>query len=230
MNDRISNLKYFYDLMDLLSKKIGGAHTLREPHILKSLPLNGVYFFMEDGEVRSHTGSGNRIVRIGTHGLVLNTKSTLASRLAQHRGNKNSLSGNHRSSIFRLLVGTSFEKDYKSIPTWGQGSSATKEIRKLEQELENKVSLYISKMPFLFLGVDDSPSPSSLRGLIERNTISMLSNYKKNSIDPASNNWLGKKCDREKVQNSGLWNQRHADESYDSNFLQILESLVEKTK
>lgn len=230
MNDRITDLKIFYELMERLDQKIGGARTLSDPHIQKNLPMNGVYFFMEDGEVRTQTGDGSRVVRIGTHGLTLNTKSTLSSRLAQHRGNKNSLSGNHRGSIFRLLIGTSLVEDFKSTPTWGLGSSATKEVRNAEQDLENKVSLHIRRMPFLFINIDDAPSPLSIRGLIERNAISILSNYEKNAVDPPSKNWLGQKCNREKVRNSGLWNQRHVVDPYDPAFLSVLESLIEKTK
>jgi hypothetical protein len=229
MNDRITDLIKFYELMDELRQRIGGYHKLSEPHIHKILPKSGVYFFMEDGEVRSQTGVGNRIVRIGTHGLIIGSKSSLASRLFQHRGNKKSLSGNHRGSIFRLLVGASFVEDYKSHLTWGQGSSATKDVRDSEQHLENKVSLHLRRMPFLYLDVGDAPSPSSIRGLIERNSIALLSNYQKTVIDPASNNWLGKKCNREKVQYSGLWNQRHVDEQYDPIFLSVLESLIKQT-
>jgi hypothetical protein len=42
--------------------------------------------------------------------------------------------------------------------------------------LELDVSTYIGAMPFLWIDVDDEPSPRSLRAYIERNSIALLSN------------------------------------------------------
>jgi hypothetical protein len=85
-------------------------------------------------------------------------------------------------------------------------------------------------MPFLWLEVPDPPGPDSLRGCIERNAIALLSNYNNPALDPPSSSWLGTHCNREKVRASGLWNQNHVDESYDSSFLDELERLVRKMK
>jgi hypothetical protein len=65
----------------------------------------GVYFFFEGGELRSQSGSGGLVVRIGTHAVSVGSKSTLWGRLAQHRGSLSG-NGNHRGSIFRLWVGS----------------------------------------------------------------------------------------------------------------------------
>ena len=70
-----------------------------------SWPRRGVYFFFENGEPRSGTGAGPRVVRVGAHGLKNGARSTLWGRLSQHRGSSRSGLGNHRGSIFRLLVG-----------------------------------------------------------------------------------------------------------------------------
>ena len=85
-------------------------------------------------------------------------------------------------------------------------------------------------MPFLYLDIDDVPSPDSLRGVIERNSIALLSNFQKSPIDPPSQDWRGLRCNREKVRLSGLWNQNHVDEVYDPAFLQILETLINKMR
>lgn len=69
-------------------------------------PKHGVYFFMEDGEVRSGSGSLLRIVRVGTHALTASSRTTLWKRLSQHKGERKSGDGNHRESIFRFLVGS----------------------------------------------------------------------------------------------------------------------------
>ena len=81
-------------------------------------------------------------------------------------------------------------------------------------------------MPFLWLEIDDEPGPDSLRGYIERNAIALLSNYGKEPLDPPSGEWLGRLCDRERVRNSGLWNQNHVEERYDPAFLDTLERLA----
>ena len=83
------------------------------------------------------------------------------------------------------------------------------------------VSRYIGDMPFLWLGVDDEPGPVSQRGLIERNAIALLSGYGEPGLDAASTNWLGHLSDRERVRSSGLWNNNHVDEGYDSSFLDV---------
>ena len=113
------------------------------------------------------------------------------------------------------------------MPTWDQGSSASRDIRAGEQVLEARVSAVIRAMPFLWIGIDDAPGPASLRGYIERNAIALLSNYGRSPLDPASKTWLGHLCDRERVRSSGLWNWRHVDERHDPRFLDTLEALVE---
>ena len=194
-------------------------------------PKRGVYFFMEPGEVRAETGDGPRIVRVGTHALKTGAKTKLWSRLKQHKGITRSGGGNHHGSIFRLIVGAALmQRDRLDFPSWGKGGTAPREVRKLEQPLERKVSTIIGDMPFLWLAIEDEPGPDSLRGYIERNAIALLSNYndEKHPIDSPSPSWLGRYCDREKVRNSGLWNSNHVDEDYDSAFLDVLARLIDK--
>ena len=194
-------------------------------------PKRGVYFFMEPGEVRAETGDGPRIVRVGTHALKTGAKTKLWSRLKQHKGTASSGGGNHRGSIFRLIVGTTLiQKEDLDYPTWGKGGTAPREVRKLEQPLERKVSTIIGDMPFLWLAIEDEPGPDSLRGYIERNAIALLSNYnhEKHPTDSSSQSWLGRYCDREKVRISGLWNSNHVDEDYDSAFLDVLARLIDE--
>jgi hypothetical protein len=95
-----------------------------------------------------------------------------------------------------------------------------------EHSLECEVSKVIGCMPFLWLAIGDDAGPDSLRGYIERNSIALLSNYKKHPLDPASGAWLGHHCDRERVRSAGLWNSNHVEESYDPAFLADLHRLV----
>ena len=210
---------------------LAGARTLSECNGRLSWPQRGVYFFMEQGEERSDTGTGRRIVRVGTHALTQGSRTKLWSRLSQHRGQATSGGGNHRGSIFRLIVGTALmARDGHQFPTWGKGSTAPAAIRAGESHLECEVSKVVGAMPILWLAVDDDPGKASLRGYIERNSIALLSNYRKPPLDPASQTWLGHHCNRERVRESGLWNSNHVDEQYDPAFLDRLAQIVEATE
>ena len=225
---RLDDMIEFYRMINRLTKKVGGERILFSCHGRMAWPRRGVYFFMEEGEGRSDTGSGKRIVRVGTHALTAYSKTTLWQRLSQHKGQAQSGGGNHRGSIFRLIVGTALVgRDDKGCATWGIGSTATKATREQEIDLERRVSHIIASMPFVWLQINDEPNGRSNRGYIERNSIALLSNYDKHPIDPASLGWLGHRCNRERVRKSGLWNQNHVDEVYDPEFLGVLRDLVE---
>jgi hypothetical protein len=143
-------------------------------------PGRGVYFFREPGEHRSDTGEGPRIVRVGTHALKAGSSTKLWTRLSQHRGQPSTGGGNHRGSIFRLIVGAALiRRDGLDFPTWGNGNTAERAVRDRELELERKVSCVIGDMSFLWVPIDDEAGPESRRGYVERNAIALLSNYNK---------------------------------------------------
>jgi hypothetical protein len=96
-----------------------------------------------------------------------------------------------------------------------------------EAPVERAVSGYLGRMPFLWLPIEDEPGPLSLRGFIERNVIALASHFHEPVTDPPSPSWLGLASSREKVGRSGLWNQRHVDESYAPGFLDVLEGAIE---
>jgi hypothetical protein len=225
--ERLSDLLKFYSILLRLKEKLKGHRTLADCSGHMCWPERGVYFFFENGEQRSNTGVGARVVRVGTHAITRASRTTLWRRLSQHRGQVGSGGGNHRGSIFRLIVGTSLiTRDSYSYPTWGNKSSAPREVRNLEHPHECAVSKIIGAMPFLWLSIDDAPGPESLRGYVERDAIALLSNYQRPALDPPSNNWLGQFCDRERVRLSGLWNSNHVDETYDPAFLDRFDRLV----
>jgi len=224
---RTKDLQCFYELIAELEHRMGGLRQLKDCSGRMSWPRRGVYFFMESGERQSESGNGQRIVRVGTHALKAGSRSTLWGRLSQHQGVMRSGGGNHRGSIFRLIVGTALAaKHGYEFPTWGQGSSAPRQIREAEIELEREVSRTIGNMPFVCIPIEDEPGPDSDRGRIERNAIALLSNFGRPPLDPPSDGWLGHFCDRERVRMSGLWNSNHVDESYDPMFLQRFEQLI----
>jgi hypothetical protein len=182
---------------------------------------------MEEGENRSHSGTGLRIVRVGTHALKKDSETKLWTRLSQHRGQEKTGGGNHRGSIFRLIVGTAIvAHSGQNFPSWGEGNNAPADVRATEFALECEVSKVIGAMPFLWLAVEDEPGADSLRGYFERNAIALLSNSGKDSLDPPSTGWLGRSCNRERVRRAGLWNSNHVDEAYDPKFLKRMERFI----
>jgi hypothetical protein len=228
-NERLHHLKRFYGLLAGLEQNLGGARKLSDCSGRMNWPRRGVYLFQEADEHRFDTGEGPRIVRVGTHALKAGSGTKLWTRLSQHKGQARSGGGNHRGSIFRLIVGTALiEKDGHDYPSWGQGSSAPREVREGERSLERAVSTVIGDMPFLWLAIEDEPGFDSLRGYIERNAISLLSNFGRPPLDPPSRNWLGHRCNRERVRTSGLWNSNHVDEDYDPAFLETLDRLIDQ--
>ena len=238
MDNQLADTVRFYELLDCLTERLGGARILRECNGRMNWPERGVYFFFENGESRLKTGNGQRVVRVGTHGLRRGAKNKLWNRLAQHRGPANGI-GNHRGSIFRLIVGAALGRrgDVELPESWGVGSDLSQaarklgigrdEIKELENPIEAIVSEYIGGMPFLWLEVDDAPGPDSKRGFIERNAIALLSGHNHSEFDEPSTEWLGRYSDRELVRLSGLWNNRHVDEDYAPIFLDDMERWID---
>ena len=104
-NSKIANLARFYKAMERLESGVGGKRRLSNCNGRMDWPERGVYFFFENGEKRSHSSNGPRVVRVGTHAVSSGSRTTLWNRLSTHRGPAKTGGGNHRGSIFRLLVG-----------------------------------------------------------------------------------------------------------------------------
>jgi len=234
---RKDDLSRFYKLLEELQGQCGGFRRLAECTGRMIWPRRGVYFFFEDGESRSDSGDGLRVVRVGTHALTQNSRTTLWNRLQQHRGNANGEGGNHRGSVFRLLIGDAIIRDQpagafaaQASANWGVGGNAPADVRKQEQSIENVVCKHLGNMPFLWIGINADPGPNCQRGILERNCIGLLSNFRKEQpIDPPSKAWLGRHSSRETVRNSGLWNQNHVGEGYDIAAIErIFEQAIEE--
>jgi hypothetical protein len=208
MLNRQDEVNIFYNLLDMLfikypKIKLGSINN-------KILPKQGVYFFFEPNEFRAD-GKTERIVRIGTHAAQAGSNSILYTRLKHHMGNKKDLTGNHRASVFRELIGYSLiNKNNLNYPFWGDRSKKNnKAVKNSEVILENSVSTYIRNLEFTVLEIPGSASKNNDRDYIERNTIALLSNYNRQAIDPCSKKWLGFLSNKPNIQQSGLWNSRH---------------------
>lgn len=137
--------------------------------------------------------------------------STLWGRLRTHRGTLGGRTpggGNHRGSIFRLHVGTALidrDDHPEAASTWGERSSASREVRDREVGLERAVSRHLRDMEVLWLGV----ASREARAAIERDCIGLLSNHDRAPVDPPSPSWLGHHAASGAVRRSGLWNVNH---------------------
>lgn len=225
---RIEDEARFYEEVGRLVRALGGPRQLAGSSA-GGWPTHGLYVFFEEGEIR-RDGSP-RVTRIGTHALRQQSKTTLWVRLAQHRGQVGGLNpggGNHRGSIFRLHVGAAMiERDAQPLglrqswlstkgdPAWAQQEGA----------LERAVSLYIGRMPFVWLAIPTNLDGTNDRGSIERNAIGLLS-VRSGGRERPSQDWLGLRAPNPKIAASGLWNVNHVDEGYDPTFLEHLSQLI----
>ena len=231
---RGSDLDRLYDLFDRLEANVGGKLRLKDCTGYMDWTDRGVYFFFAEDETRNSTDQ-LRLTRIGTHAVSSGSGTSLWNRLRTHRGANSGTyegGGNHRGSVFRKRVGEAMiERNgiHDQYPHWGDGSTADRDRRLAELEHERRVSEYIRDLPFLWVDVDDEPSPQSDRAYLERNTIALTSNYQKESLDARDSCWLGRHSPRDEISDSGLWNIKHVEEQYETAFLDRLAEAVEET-
>ncbi len=236
---RLGDLVRFYDLLSRLDQRLGGCRRLATCDGRSGWPTHGVYFFFEPGEQRSDSGSGLRVVRVGTHALTATSRTTLWDRLSTHRGIARSGGGNHRGSIFRLLVGEALlRRDGRQVESWGVAQSpgaaaqrvgiSREALREAERPVEGEVSAAIGAMPFLWVAIE--PADRNARALIEAGALSLLSNLDRETLDAASQGWLGRQSGRALVRGSGLWNNEHVERSPDPAFLDVLKREIERSK
>jgi hypothetical protein len=171
--DRAADVRRLYAMLGQLGDRLGGTRCLRDCGGGQGWPARGVYFFLEPGETRTSSGEGPRVVRVGTHALKAGSSTSLWNRLSQHRGVAQSGGGNHRGSIFRLLVGEALlRRDRLHVPSWGIGQSPSdaaarlgidaRELKEREAPVEAAVSQHIGAMPIVWLAVEDAHEPRFL--------------------------------------------------------------------
>jgi len=232
--DRKSALNQLYALFETLERRVGGMQRLADCDGYMDWPDRGVYFFFAPDQHRESSDQ-LRLTRVGTHAISAGSSTSLWDRLRTHRGALSGTyedGGNHRGAVFRKRVGEALIERHglhDQFPAWGKGSSAGRERRLNELELERRVSDYIRDLPFLWANVADQPGPESDRAYIERNAIALVSNYRKDALDPRPDEWLGTDSRSAAIRVSGLWNVDHVDETCDPAFLDRLAEAVEET-
>src|ERR1700745_736208 len=99
--ERLDHLVQFYKTLSALESTLTGKRWFANCHGRMGWPRRGMYFFFEDGEGRSDSGEGSRVVRVGTHAVAGSQDTKFWRRLCQHRGPVINGCGNHRASVFR---------------------------------------------------------------------------------------------------------------------------------
>lgn len=156
------------------------------------LPVNGIYFFYEEGEFCTHRNERQkRIVRVGTHRVDGNFRS----RVKSHYG------GNKNSSVFRKHLGGALmrkkDSNDKRLKQWLEQDAPT------FQEIEIEVSKTLKEhFSFKCIPVDDRQKRLDL----EKQLIATLS---KCSGCLPSEKWLGHHAASGVIRKSGLWNTQH---------------------
>ena len=172
----------------------------------------GLYFIFEPGEVRMDGSSKFRVVRVGSHGLTVRSRSTIWTRLFEH------LMANGRS-VFRSDV----NRALRMRAGHGDGSIGHKHSA--------CITRYIGRMPFLWVDVDGDDGHKK-RKKIESNTIALLSRLNKGqgeAPDKLSKDWLGRYSGKEEICRSGLWNVQHTKHGYSKSFLKVLSDCIDQT-
>ena len=122
-------------------------------------PRRGVYFIFEQGETRSDTGDGPKVVRVGTHARPNGRVRRKAVDAPENRRRQSP-----GLEIFRLIVGAALiNREKLDFPTWNN-RHATDGMRNGELALERQVS---QVMRFVWLAIKDETGPDSRRGSVE---------------------------------------------------------------
>ena len=169
------------------------------PFIASRIPNNGIYILFEEGE-QAH--GGDRIVRIGTH----TGDDKLPSRLNEHF-----LKENKDRSIFRKNIGRALlNKDNDPFLAQWEYDLMSREARVKfgarvdmgkQKIVECQVTDYV-RTHFKFVVIPVTHKDKRL--WLESRLVSTVSRC---SVCQASASWLGNYSPKEKIRESGLWQE-----------------------
>lgn len=220
---RLDDLETFYELMERLEEYTGGRRRLGSCDPKKDRSDGGVYFFFEKGERRSGSGKGKRVVRVG----ICDSYRDRISR--KHKGPAADMV---RGSVFRKWVHSALFLKHRrtEFADWPniteENIAGMLEVLSPDRQLRlaRATSKHMWPMELLFVPIDEK----NAQRYIEKNTIKLLSEYRKDPIDPPSRRWLGRHTWSERIRCSGLWNSDHVSGGHDPGFLDRLEEYVDE--
>jgi hypothetical protein len=197
-----NHLITFYLLLDRLEKNIGGTRTLAACSDRMGWP--SVASISSANPASTHGNRRRAAYRPCGHPRIEGSYAQNTLESVNHKGTVKTGAGNHRSSIFRLIVGTALIcRHGHECLSWGRKNASEAAVKQDEIALECEVSRIIGNMPFIWLAIGDEAGPKSLRGFIEKKSIALLSNYDKRPLDPPSPEWLGLHCHSERLRDGG---------------------------
>lgn len=188
------------------------------PFQASSLPLNGIYFFYERGEVWGHGGDHPRIVRAGSH-----RDGNFRSRISEHfLPNAQKMNFNAQSpapkdrSIFRKNIGRALLNRMKSpyLEIW-EKDFTTRGVQEqflkvrdisLEKQIESEITQHLREnCSFRYIILENQINRFGGQGLESR----IIGTLAQCELCQPSSKWLGNYSPVEKVRESGLWLSQH---------------------
>lgn len=213
---------------------------IKYPSRSELLPLNGIYFFYEEGEIWGHGGKRLRIVRIGTH-----KGNNFRNRIAEHflinerkmNFDRNNPKPSDRS-IFRKNIGRALLNKNKDpylkiweidfLPRTNRDKCGNLRDIEKEKSIERQITEILrNKFFFRFIIIENEEERMGSRGFESKfiGTISRCTRCK------PSRNWLGNYSPKKQIRTSGLWLTQHLNaEGITKEDIPVIEKLIQKTK
>jgi len=228
------------ELCRWLHEHLGELPLLRYPFDPNALPVTGVYFFYEDGEVWGHGGSSPRIVRTGT-----SRPGNFRIRIMEHflsDERRVDFGGHDRKpsdrSIFRKNIGRAllhrdgdeylrvWEIDF--TPKANRDAHAHERDLDKERDLEARITEVLrSRFAFRYLMMHDEAEVLG-RKKLEGRLIGTLGQCR---LCGPSDGWLGQHSPKWKISTSGLWQEQHlTDEPINEIAQEALVDAISRTK
>lgn len=213
---------------------------IKYPFRLELLPLNGVYFFYERGEIWGHGGEKLRIVRIGTH-----KGNNFRNRIAEHfliNEKKMSFDRNNPKpsdrSIFRKNIGRSLLNKNKDpylkiweidfLPRANRDKYGDLRDIKKERSIEKQITEILrNNFFFRFVIIENEDERIGSKGLESK----FIGTVSRCTMCKPSMNWLGNYSPKKQIRTSGLWLIQHLNaEGITEEDISVIEKLIRKTK
>ncbi|MCL0034652.1 hypothetical protein M1N21_01865 [Dehalococcoidia bacterium] len=213
---------------------------IKYPFRLELLPLNGIYFFYEEGEIWGHGGEKLRIVRIGTH-----KGNNFRNRIAEHfliNEKKMSFDRNNPKpsdrSIFRKNIGRALLNKNKDpyLKIWEidflprANRDKYGDLRDIEKEksIEKQITEILrNNFFFRFVIIENEDERIGSKGLESK----LIGTVSRCTMCKQSMNWLGNYSPKKQIRTSGLWLIRHLNaEGITEEDIPVIEKLIRKTK
>jgi len=206
------------DFCKWLHEQLEQLPTIRFPIKLERLPVDGIYFFYEDGEIWGHGGNKPRIVRIGTH-----RDGNFRSRIREHYlldESKMNFDINKPKpsdrSIFRKNIGRALlnrdKDDYLQIWEIDFMKRKNRELFKNKRDIDKEkrtestiTSILRKNFSFKFITIEDQIERMGSKGLESP----LIGTVAKCRLCKSSDNWLGKHSPKPKIRENGLWLVQH---------------------